>query len=321
MEITINATDPTLDAVDAAIESAQDVSPRAYIGMSSIGEPCSRKLWYRFRFALVSRFDALTIKRVDDGHAGEALQAERLRMVTGIELRTEDEVGNQFGFSLLGGHLRGHMDGAILGLLQAPKTWHVWEHKQVGEKKFEQLKKLKELKGEKEALKAWDEIYYGQAITYMAASGMTRHYLTCSTPGGRDTISVRTNADRSAADRLFAKAQRIIDSAEPPDGVSLDASWYQCKLCDYAELCHGDAMPQRTCRSCAHVTPLQDGKWVCERHEESVSTAEQKLGCAQHLYIPAFYKRVAEPIDSGADWVMYRRKDNGETFVDGVVST
>lgn len=317
MKITNNFPDPTLTAIDSAMESLQDISPRPYIGMSSIGDPCSRKLWYRFRFALENKHDAATIKRFEDGHAGEALQATRLRMVAGIELKTENEVGEQFGFSLLGGHLRGHMDGAVLGLLQSPKTWHVWEHKQVGEKKFEQLKKLKESKGEKEALKAWDEIYYGQAITYMAASGMTRHYLTCSTPGGRDTISVRTNFDRAHADRLFARAQMIIDANTPPEGISRNPSWYLCKWCEFSKICHGEEMPQRTCRTCAHITPVQDAKWVCERYNHTLPVAEQKEGCKDHLYIPALL-HWARPVDSGDNFVEYHHKNGVDIFVDGI---
>lgn len=41
----------------------------------------------------------------------------------------------------MGEHFRSHMDGVVLGLLQAPKTWHVLEIKATAEKKLAALRK------------------------------------------------------------------------------------------------------------------------------------------------------------------------------------
>ena len=63
--------DPTLEAADLALVKASELEPpRPYLGMSSIGESCSKKLWYRFRHAAREEFDADTLKRFADGHAG-----------------------------------------------------------------------------------------------------------------------------------------------------------------------------------------------------------------------------------------------------------
>lgn len=314
------AIDPTLAAVDAAIVAAQDQMPRPYLGMSVVGHPCERKLWYDFRWGGRLEFDAATIKRFSDGHRGEDVQAERLRMVPGIELHTATPDGKQYGFELCGGHCKGHMDGAIHGLLQAPQTWHVWEHKQVGEDKFRKLAKLKAEAGEKAALAAWDEIYHGQAQLYMRCSGMDRHYLTCATPGGRETISVRTNADHELADRLINKAQRIVDAPEPPAGIGDKQDFFVCRMCSHSALCHADAVPLPTCRSCAHVTPSVDGQWYCERNNKTLDVAEQKAACQGHRYIPVLLTHFAEPIeaDTEANWIKYRHKSSGLTFVNGM---
>jgi hypothetical protein len=310
-------TDPTLDAVDRAMEAAQVKDLRPYIGMSQIGHPCGRKLWYSFRFAKQNSFDAESLKRFADGFHGEDVQAERLRMVDFITLHTHEPDGNQFGFKSFGGHFSGHMDGAILGLLQAPKTWHVWEHKQVGQDKFNKLIKLKVDLGEKAALAKWNEVYYAQAVLYMEYTGMARHYLTCATPGGRDTISVRTEENKDLAKKLIDKAEFIIFSGEPPVKLSNDPAFYQCKFCDFSEVCHGTQAPLVTCRSCVHATPERSGLWSCAFHKLSELTLEaQKEACVAHRYIPSLLANFAA-VDSGSlesNTVTYKNTITGNMF-------
>jgi hypothetical protein len=234
------SNDPTLVMLDRIMEERAVTAPRrSYLGMSSLGHPCGRKLWYDVRTTKQAHFDAATLRRFEDGHRGEALMATRLRMVPGVTLHTVDpNTGGQFGFSDFGGRLKGHMDGAILGILQAPKTWHCWEHKCVNDKKLGLLNKHKAELGEKSALAAWDEIYYSQAVLYMHYSGMDRHYMTVSSPGERTTISVRTNSDPVAALRLRAKAEQILESKFPLARVSNSPDWWQCKFCEHAPVCH-----------------------------------------------------------------------------------
>lgn len=233
--------DPTLEAADRALEAISRRRPRrSYLGMSAIGNPCSRKLWYGLRATGAPQFDAATLKRFADGEASEVTMADRLRLVPGITLLTIDpESGRQYGFSDIDGQFKGHMDGAVLGLIQAPKTWHVWEHKCVNEKKFSELTRLK-AQAERSALKQWDEIYYAQAVLYMSYSGMERHYLTVATPGTRSAMSVRSDGDPAYAEVLKDKARRILGASVPPTRVSNSPSWFQCRYCEHAETCHGE---------------------------------------------------------------------------------
>lgn len=313
--------DPTLDAVDAAIEARENAKERrGYLGMSAIGGPCERALWYGFRWCLSPSFSALTLKRFEDGHTGEDLQAERLRLVDGVRLLTLDpRTGDQFAFQDLAGHFRGHADGRILGLLQAPRTEHVWEHKSTDEKKQGALAKLRHEKGEKAALAEWDATYYGQAQLYMHYSGLTRHYLTCSTPGGRATISVRTNADGAVALALIEKARRIITAQEPPPRISERPDWYQCKWCDYRTVCHGDTLPDVGCRTCLHATPEMDSdaRWSCARYgcDMPIEYQRQSCECPEHRFIPALLKGCeAVDADDTENWVEYYVEANDTVF-------
>ncbi|WP_435008009.1 hypothetical protein P12x_005276 [Tundrisphaera lichenicola] len=242
MALIPEVVDPTLAAIDRELERRAALAPRrSYLGASAIGEECERKLWYSIRPEVPRLpFNAASLKRFEDGHRGEAVMAERLRMVPGVELWTEDEqTGGQIGGTLFDGRFGWHVDGVIRGLLQAPGTSHVWEHKQVGQKKYDELRKLKATVGEKASLAAWDPVYYAQSVLYMELLDLNRHYLTVSTPGGREFDSCRTEANPVMAKALLAKAQRILSAASPPARLSERPEFFKCKWCDFRDACHG----------------------------------------------------------------------------------
>jgi hypothetical protein len=286
--------------------------------MGSLGNECDRALWYSFRWCSPIEFNAETLKRFDDGNMGEDLMARRLRLVEGITLMTEDpETGRQWRIEHFGGHLSGYMDGAILGLIQAPKTWHVWEGKQTEEKRFNELEKIKRELGEKSALSSWNFTYYVQGQMYMRYQSLERHYLTCSTPGGRKTTSVRTDYDPVEAERQERRAGRIIFSQFPPAGISDKPDFYKCRWCDHAAICHKQegAETRRNCRTCLHVTPHADGSWHCAKHDETLDYTQQQAGCSEHRFIPDLVQGEQIDADPETGTVTYLMS-NGETWMD-----
>ncbi len=237
----IAQSDPTLDAADRELEARSRQEPRrSYLGMSAIGHECSRKLWYDFHDPIAEQFTAATLKRFEDGHKSEDLMALRLRMAPGVQLWTVDpDTGKQFGCSDFGDQFKGHMDGVIVGLHQAPATPHVWEGKAVNENSFAKFKMLKVERGEKNALKEWNPVYWAQAQAYMGYFDLTRHYLTVCTPGVRDCDSARTEFDLVAFIKIKDKAERIIGSKIPLAKIANNPSWWACKSCVYHDRCHG----------------------------------------------------------------------------------
>lgn len=232
--------DATLDAVNAAIEAEQTPYSSKNIGFGEIGHDCSRYLWYKINLDTPEVFNADTLRIFRNGHSDESAMADDLRKVQGIELYTHDpnRENKQYKFDALEGRLTGRLDGVIVGLKQAPDTPHVWEHKSCNEKKFNELVKLIEKVGEKNALREWDMKYFAQAQSNMRHAKLDRHYMTVSTPGLRRVTSLRTELDKEYADSLVQKAKRIIDAKEPPERIG-DSSWYQCKFCRFHEVCHG----------------------------------------------------------------------------------
>lgn len=308
--------DPTLEAVDKALEEQdRKESRRGYLGASSIGHPCERKLWYDFRWTTTRVIPAKGLRAIADGHRTEELTAERLRMVPGLELWTVDpESGRQIGFTDFAGHFAGNCDGLIVGLLQAPVALHVWENKAVNEAKQNKLEKLKFELGEKKALEKWDPVYWGQGQIYMHYLGAERHYLTCDSPGGRSTISVRTNYDAKAALTLIAKAERIIFADRPGARLSDRPDWFECRFCDHHGTCHGTTLPEVNCRTCMHSTPTPEGTWHCARFDNVRTFEEQIAGCRHHLFHPDFIK--GKPTGGSEDHVEYAMED-GSTWIDG----
>lgn len=74
------------------------------------------------------------------GDLAEARFVADLRAI-GCTVYEVDENGKQFAIEALGGHFGGHMDGAALGIPEAPKTWHVTEFKTHSAKSFAKLQK------------------------------------------------------------------------------------------------------------------------------------------------------------------------------------
>ena len=311
-KIPLAGDDPTLLAVDAALLKQPSWRSRA-ISISSVGKECGRAIWYAYRWVKQVERSARLIKAAANGHVDEPLMAERLRLVEGVDLQTVDPAtGKQFLYTALDGHLKGYCDGHIIGLLQAAKTPHVWEHKSREEKYLRELQKLKATLGEKQALKAWSAEYYGQAQLYMHFSGLTRHYLTCSTPGLRECVSVRTDYDPVYALALVERARRIKEAHEAPPRIG-DADHFVCRMCDYRDICHERAMPERNCRTCVRSTPAPRGRWECERWAKLLTHEEEAAGCPTHLFLPSLVP--AEQIDATEDSITYRLED-GSLWVD-----
>lgn len=237
VDLTPYLRDPLLAAIDNALEKKELDKPiRDYIGASTIGDDCSRKIWYKWR-GHREIFDAETIRRFEDGHTTEAKVISWLRLVPSIEIHIEN-MGKQYGFSDYVGKFKGHYDGVIKGIPQASKTWHILEVKCVNEKKFKEIDKWRDKVGEKNILKEWNKIYYAQAVLYMYYENINRHLTIVATPGGRDLTCFRTEADNKFAEGLRGKAHRIINATEPPERIG-GSDWWQCRMCNFKEMCHG----------------------------------------------------------------------------------
>ena len=120
--------------VDAALEAECAATPaRDYLGGSRLGHACERAL--QFEFTATPKddgadFGGQTLRIFAIGHALEDLAIRWLR-AAGLELYTrkgDRSDGEQFGFAIAGGRVRGHVDGIIASApetlgLRVPALW------------------------------------------------------------------------------------------------------------------------------------------------------------------------------------------------------
>jgi len=220
-------------------EAQPKEAPRNYLGASLIGHPCSRYIWYDIHHYPKMESKPEWLWAAEDGHRSEEIIANRLRLVKGLELWTHNTHGQQFRWHALGGKFSGAVDGVARGLLQAPKSNHVWENKVCNHKKFADFQAKKNEVGEKRALQAWNEQYFGQAQVNMHFMKMDRHYTTVSYAGARDIDSCRTEYQPEVAERLIDKADRILSVKIEPPRLSDKPDFWRCKMCDRRHICHG----------------------------------------------------------------------------------
>lgn len=291
---------------------------REYLGASAIGDPCERALWYGFRFAIAKTFDGRLYRLFMTGHLEEPRMVDELQGI-GCEVHAVDEDGQQFGFKAVGGHMAGHMDGSALGVLEAPKTWHVLECKTHKASEYAKLVKAN-------SIKESHPKHYAQAQFYMGVSGMTRCLYLAK---NKDTDHLHSERIRFNADdfkAIMEKAERIIRAPQPPARCATRPDTFACKFCDAYKLCWGTGsvavpLPDKTCRTCCHATPEIDkgenwGRWSCSSKGCDLSFDDQLAGCDNHLLIPDLVS-FAKPTDSGDTWIEFTNTGDGAVWIHG----
>lgn len=281
-------------------EARRDRKPCPYLGASILGEPCERRLWLTFRWCGAEQFDGRMLRLFDTGSREEARLLDELRAI-GVKIE-----GQQHEVEACAGHMKGHLDGAALGLEEAPKTWHLVEAKTHNAKSFADLGK----KGVRESKPK----HWVQMQVYMGLAGLTRALYIAENKDTSELYTERVEFDKAEFDKLIAKAGRVIFAAEPPLRISTDAGWYECKLCPFHAQCHGEAVPAPTCRSCAHSTPIGNGEWHCDQYDAPIPLDAQLEGCDEHRFIPVLLARVAELVDVRDDVLVWKNLLTGLTF-------
>jgi hypothetical protein len=289
---------PTLTAIYAAYEAEAADSFREHLGASQIGKECERALWFDFRWVTRAAWSGRMLRLFDTGQREEQRLVRDLRRTGATVLDLDPATGRQWHVEALGGHFGGSLDAVAIGLLEAPKTWHVLEFKTSATRTFNELR----LHGVRRAKPR----HYAQIQIYLHLTAIRRamYIVVCKET---DEIYVeRVAAEPAEGACLLAKAERIIEAQHPPARISEDPEFWICSLCEHRAVCHGEAAAERTCRSCLHATPVEGG-WHCARWSWRPGSAEQRAACPQHLYIPDLVP--GEVADAGDDWVDYRVPD------------
>lgn len=292
---------PTVAAIYDAYEQKQDGGFRDHLGASIIGNPCNRALWYSFRWATRARHTGRLLRLFETGQLQEARLVSDLRAIGVRVMSVDPDNGEQWRVVDDTGHFGGSMDSVGIGFPEAPKTYHLIEYKTHNLKSFSKLKA--------DGVEKSKPLHFAQMQTYMHLSGLERAFYLAVCKDTDELYQERISADPDFGARIVAKARRIIDAPRPPERISHNRSWHECKFCDHHPVCHDGELPERHCRSCLHSTPVAGGEWHCAAHERRLTPQEQRAGCPRHLFIPDFIS--GEPIgaDEAGGWVEYRMRD------------
>ena len=264
----------TLNTIDSHIEQTQSDWMREHCGASGIGNPCERAIYYSFRWTTKPEHSGRLLRLFRRGQDEEQVFIDDLRAI-GLTVSEGPEPGKQWRFGDFGGHFAGSMDAAILGLIEAPKTWHVGEFKTANKKSFDDIVK--------NGVKKSKPLHFAQMQMYMHWSAMKRavYIVTCKDNDRRYLERIEYN--RYYAGELEEKAKRVIFAKTPPPKLSERPDYYLCKWCDHYEVCHQDGDPEVNCRTCSYSEPTLAGKWQCNRHNDLIQLSTQKTGCEDYF--------------------------------------
>lgn len=237
------------DVVDAALINENATRPRReYLGGSRLGHACERALQFEFAQAPKDEgadFPGRTLRIFAIGHALEDLAIKWLR-AAGLDLYTRkgnDPDGQQFGFSVAGGRIRGHADGIIAGAPEALKLGvpALWECKTMNAKNWRETVKS--------GVAVAKPIYAAQIALYQA-------YMDASIPGLAQNPALFTAINKDTAElhhelvpfnaelaqRMSDRAVRILratDAGELLPRLARERDHFECRMCAWANRCWG----------------------------------------------------------------------------------
>lgn len=239
--IDLNGNTRKQDAIVGLIDQAlvrrrERQEERDYLGASLIGEECLRKLQFHFFNVKVDpgkEFSGRKLRIFDRGHAAEDRMAIYLKSA-GFNLRRIGPNGEQFEFSLLDGLIKGHSDGVVIegpALMNYP---FLWENKCLGDKYWKQL--------DKERLKKYSSVYYGQVQIMMAYFELTDNpcLFTALNADTEDIYTELVMFDAEAAQRVSDNAVMVVKACQTGEllpRLSNDPSFFKCKWCEWHNRC------------------------------------------------------------------------------------
>lgn len=285
-------------AVMSAVEDrgVRESRYSARLGASQIGHECDRRLWLQLHWARKEHHDGRMHRLFAVGHAAEPRIIADLEEA-GMEVTAIDEsTGKQFAFTHCGGHLVTKIDGVVIGVPGAEKTWHLLELKTANANRFRSISKGG----------CQNSGYWVQVQISMRLAGLERCLFVVENKDDSDLYIERVKHVPSETDAIIERCDRITNAATPPD-VSYKPSYYRCKMCHFAPLCHEETAPDLNCRTCCYATQLIGGRWTCDKHNRELTLDEQQAACDEHLFVPHQFGQ-AESFEFDGSAIVYRMK-------------
>lgn len=221
------------DAINAVIDAAQVAEvreARGYLGASSLGHDCMRKIAWDWRRP--KAHEARTLRIFQRGHWWESYCVS-LMLRAGFRMVRE---GPEVTFSQLGGLFGGHGDGKIVS---GPELEHVgypcaWECKGLGSKGWKKL--------EKDGLARAYPAYADQVALYQAYFDLTEHpaVFTACNMDTMEILHLLVEFDPARAQAASDRAVAIVQAdaaGETLPRIGANPDDWRCRFCSHREEC------------------------------------------------------------------------------------
>lgn len=216
------------------LEQRRNQQKRDYLGASMLGEDCARKVQLQY-LKHETEISAQNLRTFSIGHHLEDLIVDWLRL-SGFSIDTRDENGEQFGFSVAGGKIAGHVDGILKDSPDCCRYPALWECKTMSNKSWNDTAKRGVLVSK--------PLYYVQVQLYMAYINLDENpcLFTALNKDTSELYHELVAFDAECAQRYSDRAVQIIKASESNEllpCISSDSSFYRCKMCGFHDECFG----------------------------------------------------------------------------------
>jgi hypothetical protein len=209
--------------INSSMKNLEREIPRDYIGASSIGNPCERAIWYKYK-----------------GHEDIMLSPKQQRIFSvgkkleSIILDCLENAGLNLArtwYDLKDSEVdifKGHVDAMWLFEDGTPRA--IIEVKTARDSSFNIFLS--------KGLKEWSSNYYAQVQSYMGMSGVHGAYVVALNKDTSDLHDEHVLLDKDLYEQLKSKAKRISESENAPPKINNSPLFYICRSCPFKLECH-----------------------------------------------------------------------------------
>jgi len=203
------------DAVELWFESQRE--ERDYLGLSEIGHPCPRYLWYAHHGYSRKALQGRILRIFDRGNAIEDNARIDIMSVGYVVHSRQKEVKIERGDTVLIGHIDGMIDDCLL------------EIKSSSLKEFKKLQKV--------GYETWKEMYKAQIHAYMTLMKATSAIAWVECKDNSEIYTEQIYPDMDYVLSLFERTFDTIEQPTPPKRKCPRNDWYEAKMCNFYEEC------------------------------------------------------------------------------------
>jgi hypothetical protein len=224
---------------------------RQYLGASSIGSACLRKV--QFDWMCDPQFPARIKDILERGHFFEEVTRQHL-IAAGLEFATDEK---ELSFEAADGLFRGHADGKIVAGPALPGLVYpcLWEHKCVKANGWKDI--------ERDGLAKIYRVYAAQIAIYQAYLDCTNPALfTCVNADTCERLNFAVPFDAQLAQLTSDRAVAVIEATRAGEllpRVTEDPGDWRCKMCSHKDRCWRSSLAApSTAPTPAVIAPVDD---------------------------------------------------------------